>query len=146
MNQDLDHLRILSIFHYVVGGIVALFACFPLIHLAIGLFALLAPEKMNPPHPSDAQMMRLIGVIFVGIASLAITVGWTLAICLFVAGRNLASRRHYTYCLVIAGIACIFMPFGTVLGIFTIIVLMRPSVKALFEQSASVASGGPNPR
>ncbi len=27
---------------------------------------------------------------------------------------------------------CLFMPFGTVLGVLTIIVLMRPSVKALF--------------
>jgi hypothetical protein len=36
------------------------------------------------------------------------------------------------YCLVVAGIECIFMPFGTVLGVFTIIVLMRPSVRNLF--------------
>jgi len=26
------------------------------------------------------------------------------------------------------------MPFGTVLGVFTIIVLNRPSIKALFQQ------------
>ena len=32
-----------------------------------------------------------------------------------------------------AGIECIFMPFGTVLGVFTIIVLMRPSMKELFD-------------
>ena len=31
-----------------------------------------------------------------------------------------------------AGIECIFMPVGTVLGVFTIIVLVRNSVKALF--------------
>jgi hypothetical protein len=31
-----------------------------------------------------------------------------------------------------AAISCIFMPFGTVLGVFTIIVLLRPSVKELF--------------
>jgi hypothetical protein len=34
--------------------------------------------------------------------------------------------------LAIAGIECIFIPFGTVLGVFTIIVLMRPTVKELF--------------
>jgi len=27
------------------------------------------------------------------------------------------------------------MPFGTVLGVFTIVVLVRPSVKQLFEAS-----------
>jgi len=31
-----------------------------------------------------------------------------------------------------AGVECMFMPFGTVLGVFTIIVLMRPSVKEIF--------------
>ena len=29
MNEDLEHLRLLSIFHYVVAGIGALFACLP---------------------------------------------------------------------------------------------------------------------
>jgi len=34
--------------------------------------------------------------------------------------------------MVIAGIECLFMPFGTVLGVFTLVVLVRPSVKELF--------------
>jgi hypothetical protein len=43
--------------------------------------------------------------------------------------------------LVIAAVECIFFPFGTVLGVLTIIVLMRPSIKSLFGvPSASVAS------
>jgi hypothetical protein len=40
---------------------------------------------------------------------------------------------HYIFCLVIAAVECIFMPFGTVLGVFTIIVLQRPTVKAMFR-------------
>jgi len=36
------------------------------------------------------------------------------------------------FCLVMAGVECIFTPFGTVLGVLTIIVLVRPSVKELF--------------
>lgn len=51
---------------------------------------------------------------------------------MILAGRALAQRRRYTFCLVIAGVACMFMPFGTVLGVFTIIVLLRDSVKELF--------------
>jgi hypothetical protein len=62
------------------------------------------------------------------------------AFCVFLAGRNLAQQRRYTFCLVIAGLLCIFIPFGTVLGVFTIVVLVRPSVKALFEQQAAVAA------
>ncbi len=40
---------------------------------------------------------------------------------------------HYTYCLVVAALECLFMPFGTILGVFTIVVLMRHPLKALFE-------------
>jgi hypothetical protein len=32
------------------------------------------------------------------------------------------------------------MPFGTVLGIFTIIVLMRPGVREAFETSPALAT------
>jgi hypothetical protein len=49
------------------------------------------------------------------------------------AGYFLSLRKYYTFCLVMAGIECLFMPVGTVLGVFTIIVLMRPTVKAMFE-------------
>jgi hypothetical protein len=44
-----------------------------------------------------------------------------------------------------AAIACMLMPFGTVLGVFTIIVLMRPSVKELFAAAGSFAAPAPGP-
>ena len=59
--------------------------------------------------------------------------GLTFAIFLAVAGRRLTQRTSYTFCLVMAGCECLLMPLGTALGIFTIIVLMRPSVKELFN-------------
>ena len=37
------------------------------------------------------------------------------------------------FCIVVAGVECMIMPFGTVLGVFTLIMLMKDSVKALFE-------------
>ena len=134
MNQDIEHLRLLSIFHYIVGALAALFACFPIFHLAFGLVMLFAPEKLeNGPH-NDEEMLRFLGMFFVAFAGFFILAGWTMAVCVCIAGRNLARHRRYTFCLVIAAILCIFIPFGTVLGVFTIIVLVRPSVKELFEQ------------
>ena len=43
--------------------------------------------------------------------------GWALAGAIVMAGYYLSKRRYYTFCLVVAGVECIFMPFGTVLGI-----------------------------
>jgi membrane protein YqaA with SNARE-associated domain len=55
-----------------------------------------------------------------------------MAICILFAGISLSRRRCYWFAFVVACIECIFIPFGTILGIFTIIVLSRESVKALF--------------
>ncbi len=123
MKEDEQYLKLLSVFHYVVGGLAACFACIPIIHLSIGIAMLVGAIDDAP---------ELLGVFLVVIAMFAMLIGWTLAVCIIIAGRCLAKRRRYMFCLVIAAISCIFMPFGTVLGVFTIIVLMRPSVKELF--------------
>ena len=123
MNDDEQYLKLLSVFHYVVGGLAACFACIPIIHLSIGIAMLVGAIDGAP---------EFAGVLLVMIGMVAILMGWTLAVCIIIAGRCLAKRRRYMFCLVMAAISCVFMPFGTVLGVFTIIVLMRPSVKELF--------------
>jgi len=37
------------------------------------------------------------------------------------------------FSLIIAGINCVQFPFGTVLGVFTFVVLLRDSVRELYE-------------
>lgn len=130
MNENMQHLKLLSVFHYVVGGLAALFACFPIFHLVIGIVFIAASStgKCNGEMPP-----AIVGWLFVTIASFIILMGWSCAILIIFAGRCLARRIHYLYCLVIAGVECLFMPYGTVLGVFTIIVLMKPEVKALFN-------------
>lgn len=111
-----------------MAGIAALVGLFPIIHLVIGVLILAGalPEGQGEPPP------RVIGLVFVMFAGLFIAGAWALAVAVLLAGRRLSQRRSYTYCLVVACIECLFMPFGTVLGIFTIIVLTRPSVKGRF--------------
>jgi hypothetical protein len=145
MNRDVEHLRLLSIFHYVVAGIGALFACFPVFHLVLGLVMLFAPQILEHGPRGNPEALRLVGSFFVVIAAAVMLTGWTISFCVCLAGRYLGRRQHYTFCLVMAGILCLFAPFGTVLGVFTIIVLVRPSVRALFEQEAGAWCGNPTP-
>lgn len=130
--EDVEHLRWLSVGHYVVAGLQALFGCFPVLHLGFGLFMLFVPpagmSKGGPPP-------QLFGAIFVAVALAWMGAAWAMAVALFVAGRNLARRTRRTYCMVVAIVAAAFcMPLGTVLGIFTIIVLLRPEVAAAFGE------------
>jgi hypothetical protein len=96
---DNEHLKLLSIFHYVVSGMAALFACFPFIHLVLGLFLILAPEKFG--HGSQ-QPPALAGWFFVVFASVFILLGWTFAVLLLIVGRFISRRKHYTFCFVAA--------------------------------------------
>lgn len=129
--QDREHLRLLAIFHFVLAGVAALFSLLPVFHLLVG-FGLLASAGTAP---AEALPGVLVGWIFVGVAGLMMTLGFGYAACLLIAGRSLAERRRHTFCLVVAGLSCLFMPIGTALGIFTILVLVRPSVRALFPAS-----------
>jgi hypothetical protein len=132
--QDAEYLKLLAIFHYVLAGMMALWGSFPIIHFLFGIAILFGDFiEAKPGEPDPA----LFGVLFALMAGAFITVGWSLALCTFMAGRCLALRRNYTYCLIVAGVmAAICTPFGTVLGVFTIIVLMRPSVKEAFGVSS----------
>lgn len=129
--QDAAHLNLLGIFHYVVAGITALMSLFPVIHLAVGLAIVtgqMPDMQVRPGQPDPAWF----GWVFVAVAGVMILTGLTFSVLLAYAGRCLQRRRRYTFCLVMAAISCAFMPFGTVLGVFTLIVLSRPTVKPLF--------------
>ncbi|MFO7890353.1 MAG: hypothetical protein R6V04_08435 [bacterium] len=127
MTQDEQHLNLLSVFHYVMGALTALFSCFPFLHLTLGI-AMVSGAFENGDGPP-----QVLGWLFIIFPVLFIILGWTLAVFIVIAGKKLKKRVSRTFCLVIAGLECIVMPFGTVLGIFTIIVLMRESVQKLFS-------------
>ena len=132
MNQDTEHLRLLSIFHYVVAGLAALFSLFPLLYTTIGAIFIFA-ARHGTPKPGEELPPEFLGWIFVVVGALLFLLGIAMAICILIAGRCLSRRRCYSFALVMACIECLFIPFGTILGVFTIVALSRESVKTLFS-------------
>jgi hypothetical protein len=131
--EDAEHLRLLSIFHFILAGLGALCSLFPVIHLVMGM-ALIGGdlEGFSPRGPRAEEMGRTMGWFFVAAASAMIVGGLTVSALLAWSGRCLQRRRRRTFCLVMAGLSCLSIPLGTVLGVFTILVLCRPGVKAEF--------------
>ncbi|MBI3823478.1 MAG: hypothetical protein HY289_12485, partial [Planctomycetes bacterium] len=125
---DDDHLRLLSIFHYILGAMNAFAGCLPLIHVTLGMVFLVGTFDDDPNAPS-----REIGLLFVVIGGGISLFCWTAASAKIFAGRSLARRANYRFCYIVAILECLQMPTGTALGVCTIVVLSRPSVKALFE-------------
>ncbi|QDT37004.1 hypothetical protein [Stratiformator vulcanicus] len=127
--EDVSHLKILAIVHYVFAGLACLGMCFPAMYIGVGIGA------MNGNMEVEGNMdPETFGQIF-----LAIGIGLAVFILLgaflqFYIGRSLSTRTNYMFCFVVSAINCLNIPIGTLLGVFTIIVLQRPTVKEAFGQ------------
>ncbi len=128
MTSDDEHLRLLSIFHYVVAGLAALFSFFSLFYALVGLLMLYdsGHQKNGGPPP------HLIGWLLIGFGCFFFLLGLAFAVCIILSGRFIKQHRRYWFSFVVACVECVFIPFGVVLGVFTIIVLSRRSVKELY--------------
>jgi len=136
VDQDEEHLKLLSILYYVRGGLTAFGACFGGIYAVVGggLLIAAATQQGNQNAPPVA-----LGAVFVLLGAFILLLVTAISLLSFFAGRFLALRQRYTFCFVVAVLSCLSFPLGTALGIFTIIVLQRPSVKAKFGQTPAPA-------
>jgi hypothetical protein len=134
MSRDEEHLQLLAIFHYVVAGLAALFSCFPLLYTTVGAIFIFA-ARHGTAKPGEDLPPEFLGWIFAVLGSVLFLIGIAMAICILIAGRSLALRKRYSFVLVMACIECLFIPFGTILGVFTIVVLSRESAKTLFTSA-----------
>ncbi|MEW6279380.1 MAG: hypothetical protein AB1758_12195 [Candidatus Eremiobacterota bacterium] len=122
--RDLDQL---AVFFYVLAGVSAVLSLFPLIHVAMGLWFMLTPP--SGPNPPPAWF----GGIFVAVGLLAIAVGMTFSWFLYYSGRCIQARRRYTLIQVASALSLMNMPVGTALGVYSLILLNREDVRALFR-------------
>lgn len=124
---DEHQLRLLSIFHYVLGALELAFSCVPLLYFLGGfIWATVGSAQTSELTPA------VVGVVTMILGAALTLLTWTKGICTLLAGRYLAERRHYGFCMVVAAVSCLSVPFGTLLGAFTLIALSRDSVRAQF--------------
>jgi len=131
---DNEHVRLLSIFYYVLGALSALWAFLPLIYVFMGLvFAVLSatiPEK-------EAAPMAIMGLFMIVFGLFGFVICAAFAALKIYAGHCLAQRKNRVFCYVVAAVSCLSMPFGTILGVFTFLVLARPTVAAQFDRTTA---------
>ena len=128
---DRDHLNLLAIFHFVVAGLAFLSLGFLAVHFAFMRAILDNPEMLKGgrsagPPPEFLAMFKWFYAIF-SVAAILAVLGNLLS------GFYIRARRNRTFSIVVAALDCLQVPFGTVLGVFTIIVLVRESVRELYE-------------
>jgi hypothetical protein len=131
---DADHLKLLVIFHYIIAGL-ALLGTFILIaeyFFFTSIFSNPAIWKDAKGGPPPVEVLTMFKWLFPAMALIALVmVALNILSAVFLHGR-----KNRTFSLIVAGIDCLQFPFGTGLGVFTFIVLMRESVRALYEAGA----------
>ena len=133
---DADHLRLLSIFHYIGAGLAILGLGFLALHYLFLHAFLDNPDMWKnqkgvvPPPREFLAMFKWFYVIFGAWLVLS-------GIANLLSGVFLSRRINRTFSLIVAGINCVHIPLGTVLGVFTIIVLLRPSVCEVYSPNQS---------
>jgi hypothetical protein len=144
--EDAEHLSALSIGHFILSAVALLGVVPTLIYGVAG--AKLVDEFGSdlsmamgniPGQPGadpfgggpDAMLQDLSTLLTTMIVALVV-LGVVSAVHLLVVGVKIRQRRWWTFCYLTGWGECLMFPFGTILGIFTIIVLSRSSVKRLF--------------
>jgi hypothetical protein len=129
---DDEHLKLLSIAYLIAGATNACFSLFGLFYMFMGLVFSTAMTKF-PSQAGQPQPPEFMGWFF-GLFGAAFFIAMaTLATLKFLAAHRLKARRSRTLCMVAAGLTCFEIPYGTALGVWTLLVLSRPSVARLFE-------------
>jgi hypothetical protein len=129
--RDQDHIKLLAIFHFVFAGMGLLGIGFLGVHYAIMQTVFSRPEMFKSPQQMPPQQVLhlfvffYLGMGFVFLTAMALNV---------VSGLFLLKKRSRIYSMVIAGLNCLQIPFGTTLGVFTLVVLSRDSVRRLYGE------------
>lgn len=133
MDENESHLDNLSVAHYAAGALMVAVACLPLFHMFIGLFMVFGEESFMPN--AKEKPPELFGWLFFAMGLIFFLIGQVIAGCVIASGRFLKQRKNYTFSFIIACVSCALFPFGTILGVFTIIVLSREAVKLKYGRA-----------
>jgi len=131
-----DNLNTFSILHLVKGILTLLFSLFFLFYAFIGGFlSTILEHKVleNPEMPFNPGNIFII----IGVIGFIITV--VMGILILLTAKYIKARRNYTFIFVMSIINCLSVPLGTLLGIFTIIEINKPHIKAQFDKKNSIS-------
>jgi hypothetical protein len=151
-----ERLRLLAIGYYIRGGIIAAFSSFFVIY-AIFMFGMtLIPDSawtnhgksqaspassayfsnaMPSPTPSPQAPPKAFRRIIAAVFGFLVLLGWTLGGLTAYAGWCIQKRRHKVLIYIAAAFNYIFIPYGTLLGVATIIVMSSAAGHLEFESA-----------
>lgn len=77
---------------------------------------------------TDGPTPAFIGLFFALFGGIFVLCGWALGFLTILSGRYIAQRKKRTFSLVMGGVNCAMVPFGTVIGVFDLVLLTNSEV------------------
>jgi hypothetical protein len=137
---DSEHLKLLSIFHYIKGALTILASSFFIFHfIFFAIFSKLAASPEFAGEEFGSEFPFAIFTVLIILFGAFILLGIIFGILQIMSGVFIKKRKNRIFSFIIAIIELIFMPYGTILGVLTIIVLQRESVKNVYEMTGRTA-------
>jgi hypothetical protein len=112
--KTIKKLNMLGMLYYVFAG--------------LGILASLTPVILIKTSTTEFKT-NVIFLLFLGLGLVAI---YLIMGCIALVGYALRRRRWWNFCYVMSALLCPSFPFGTALGIASLITLSKPEVKNLF--------------
>ena len=133
MDTTQHDLKVLSICYYIMAGINGAYAI-----LAAAYVLFIEAILTNVPLRNTAgkALPDFVPAVIAGFGGALAGFGLVCAACMAFAAWSLPKRRNYVVVMVAAILNCLQIPFGTVLGVFTFVVLNRPGVRHSFENNS----------
>lgn len=131
MSREEKNLNLLSTLHYVLGFLALAFSLLPLIYVFLG-YQMLNRPRFSLDFGGDPHAPELAGQVMIGLGILGCLLGLAVAALTFVSAWHLGRRTGYLYCFIVACVECLFTPFGTALGVCTIVALSGDATKRLY--------------
>jgi hypothetical protein len=122
-------LSVVSVFHFVLGGFQMLFSLVGLLYVALGVLiasGAMESAKGNPPPP-------VLGWVFSGFGAVFVLMFLVVGFLTLRTGLNIKQRRQRSFCIVVDSILCLMIPFGTVVGVFGLVLLTKSETAEEFE-------------
>ncbi len=124
-----NNLNLFGIFFLIKGILNLLFTLFFVFYFLIGLFVI-----NKGVHNGGDFFPFNIGSIFMVIGCVGAFFALVFGILTLMASKYLKEASHYNFILVMAVLNCLTGVLGILLGVFTIIELNKPEVRALFNK------------
>ena len=131
---DAEQLRLLALFHYIFGGLGVAFALLGIVWtlLMATMFASFPPAPTGMTEEA-ARQLRTMPAVMMAVFGVLAALGVVYSILQIVSGRCIARRRARLFSLIVALPGLVFLPYGTLLSVFTFVVLERASVERLYD-------------